>query len=178
MDARLCQVVPDRELLDRARSIATAYVADARRRGDEPALVHALGYLGEAERIAARFPESEKALDEALVVATRRGDRRLRVAALIRLGELDRCRDRYDAAEALLREALSVSAGMEAAGYRHFALQHLGKTLLDASRLPEAGEVLEAALAIRRDLGEPSLIASTEQALAARASTRERRSSH
>lgn len=82
-------------------------------------------------------------------------------------GELNRCRDRYDVAEALLREALSVSADPDGGHYRHFALQHLGKALLDAGRFLDAIEALEAALAIRRDLGEPSLIASTKQALSA-----------
>lgn len=114
MDARLRQVVTDRELLDRARTIAEAHVADARQRGDEPALVRALGYLGEVDRLAGRWPESETSLDEALSIATRRGDRRMRAVALIRLGELNHCRDRYDAAEALLREALSVSADPDA----------------------------------------------------------------
>lgn len=176
MDARLRQVVTDRELLGRARTISAAHVADARQRGDEPTLVRALGYLGEVDRLAGRFPESERSLDEALVLATRRGDRRMCVATLIRLGERNRCRDRYDVAEALLREALRLSADTDGADYRHFVLQHLGKTLLDAGRFPEATETLEAALTIRRDLGDPSLIASTKQALeTTRASIRKKR---
>ena len=175
MDAWLRQVVTDRALLDHARMIAATHVADARQRGDERALVRALGYLGEVDRLAGRFPESERSLGEALALATRQGDRRMRVAALIRLGELNRCRDRYDVAEALLREALGVSTDTDGAVYRHFALQHLGKTLLDAGRFLEAIETLESKLVIRRDLGEPSLIVSTEQALeAARASVRKR----
>lgn len=167
MDARLRQVVADRSLLDRARPVAESHITDAQRRGDEPALVRALGYLGEVDRIAGRFAESQMVLERALDIATRRGERRMRVATLIRLGELNRCRDRVDAAEALLREALDGSSDPDCADYRHFALQHLGKTLLDAGRFGDAVETLETALAVRRDLGEPSLIASTEQALAA-----------
>lgn len=171
MDARLRQVVSDRSLLDCARTGAESHIADAQQRGDEPELVRALGYLGEVDRIAGRFAEAQMVLEGALDIATRRGERRMRVATLIRLGELNRCRDRFDTAEALLREALGASADPDCADYRHFALQHLGKTLLDAGRFEEAVETLETALAVRRDLGEPSLIASTEQALAvARAS--------
>ncbi len=168
MDARLRQVVTDRELLDRARSIAGTHVAEARRRGDDPALFRALGYLGEAERMAGRFAASETALLEAQAMAIDRGDARMRVAALIRLGELDRCRERYGTAETLLREALAIAADSgdpAVTDYRHFALQHLGKTLLNAGRYPEAIEALETALTLRRERGLPSLITSTEEAL-------------
>lgn len=167
MDERLRQVVPDRDLLDRAERIANAHLADARRRGDEPALARALGYLGELHRMAGRFEDAHLALAEALAIATRRSDPRVRVAALIRLGELERCSDRYDAAEALLREALTLTGDEDTAGYRHFALQHLGKVFLNAGRLAEAITTLEAALAIRWTLGQPALVASTEEALAA-----------
>lgn len=146
--------------------MAESHIAHAQRRGDEPALVRALGYLGEVDRISGRFVESAMVLERALDIATRRGERRMRVATLIRLGELNRCRDRFDAAEALLNQALGASADPDCADYLHFALQHLGKTLLDAGRLQDAVETLETALAVRRELGEPSLIASTEQALA------------
>lgn len=166
MDARLRQVVPDQSLLDHAERIANEHVTDARQRGDDPALARAVGYLGELHRMAGRFDASATALQEALTTATRLGDDRIRVTALLRLGELERCRDRYDAAETLLRDALDRTADARCADYRHFALQHLGKTYLNAGRLTEAIATLEAALSIRQRLGAPSLIASTQEALA------------
>ncbi|MDQ3540792.1 MAG: hypothetical protein M3440_08905, partial [Chloroflexota bacterium] len=71
MDIRLREVVTDRELLGPARTVAEAHVADARQHGDEPALVRALGHLGEVDRIAGRLPESEKVLDQALGIVNR-----------------------------------------------------------------------------------------------------------
>jgi hypothetical protein len=46
-------------------------------------------------------------------------------------------------------------------------LGYLGKVLLDCGDVPGAEACLERALGLRRALGDPELLASTEQALAA-----------
>lgn len=168
MDARLRQIPTDPGLVERAIEAAHIHVLLAREIGDRQALISALGYLGEACRLAGRFEAADAALIEALTLARSIGDERLTVVGMLRLGELRRCQDRYPEAETLLREALRMvdDPGLpECAMYRDFALQHLGKALLDAGRPREAVAVLERALTIRK-AAAASLIASTEEVLA------------
>lgn len=168
MDLRLRQVATDPDAVGRAIEMARVHLSDARSSGDRRAVIRALGYLGEAYRLAGRFDEADVALTEALLLARSSGDARSIAAGTIRLGELRRCQDRYPEAEALLREAATLAddpAHSGCAAYRDFALQHLGKTVLDAGRPDEAIALLERALTIRTAASAASLIASTEQAL-------------
>ncbi|MCC3763088.1 tetratricopeptide repeat protein [Glycomyces sp. TRM65418] len=97
-----------------------------------------------------------------------------RVAALVNLGDAHRYPGGLAEAEPLYREAIAL-ARAECPGALHFALQHYGKHLIDARRPHRAVEVLTDVLAMRRRLGDPALVASTEEALsAARAAVGER----
>lgn len=87
-----------------------------------------------------------------------------RVAALVNLGDAHRYPGDLAEAEPHYREAVAL-ARAESPGTLHFALQHYGKHLIDARRPRRAVEVLTDVLAMRRRLGDPALIASTEDAL-------------
>lgn len=165
MDERLRQVPADQAVLVEAIAAGEAHVAAARAGDDQTALVRALGYLGEALRVAGRLVEAEGVLNEALARARRRDDERLVIAALIRLGECHRCADAYPRGEPLLREAVDRAADQDGTLYRDFALQHLGKLLIDAGRAAEAIPVLTEALRLRHAAGKAALVASTEEAL-------------
>jgi tetratricopeptide (TPR) repeat protein len=113
----------------------------------------ALGEYAEAQRVLA------VALDRAATA-------RQRVAALINLGDAHRYPGELAAAEPLYEQAIEI-AQAECPHTLHFALQHYGKHLIDARRPHLAVEVLTEVLLLRRKLGDPALIASTQDALSA-----------
>lgn len=88
------------------------------------------------------------------------------VAALINLGDAHRYPGELAAAEPLYERAIEI-AQAESPQILHFALQHYGKHLIDARRPHLAVEVLAEVLIMRQKLGDPALIASTQDALSA-----------
>lgn len=97
-----------------------------------------------------------------------------KVAALVNLGDAHRYPGELDAAEPVYQRAIAL-AQSECPAALHFALQHYGKHLVDARKPKLAVEVLTEVLSIRRRIGDPALIASTEDALgAARAAVEQR----
>lgn len=120
--------------------------------------------LGEYERAQA-----------VLAVAVERAETpHQQVAALVNLGDAHRYPGRVEAAAPLYERAIEI-AQAQCPGTLHFALQHYGKHLVDAREPALAVEVLTEVLAMRRRIGDPSLIASTQEALsAARAAVEQR----
>lgn len=88
------------------------------------------------------------------------------VAALVNLGDAYRYPGRLDAAEPHYRRAIEL-ARTRCPDYVHYTLQHYGKHLIDARRPHLAVDVLTEVLEIRERLGDPALIASTQDALSA-----------
>lgn len=86
------------------------------------------------------------------------------VAALVNLGDAHRYPGALDAAEPLYRRAIEL-ARTRCPELVHFTLQHYGKHLIDARRPHLAVDVLTEVLQIRERLGDPALIASTQDAL-------------
>lgn len=96
------------------------------------------------------------------------------VAAFVNLGDAHRYPGDLEAAEPLYQRAIA-TARAECPATLHFALQHYGKHLIDARKPRLAVDVLNEVLEMRRLIGDPSLIASTRQALnAARAAVGQR----
>jgi tetratricopeptide (TPR) repeat protein len=173
MDEQLRQVIGDDAVLRDAIVAGRAAVREARACGSDD-LGRALGYLGEACRIAGTtwgapdaFAEANAALGEALATARAAGDAVRLAAALIRIGELWRCEGRWPKAIAALEEASEISRDRVHGRYADFALQHLGKAYWNAGRSRDAIAALEEALAMRRQAGNEVLMASTEEALRA-----------
>jgi tetratricopeptide (TPR) repeat protein len=159
----LRQVPSDPPAVEHAVAAAEAALASARAERDDEAVRRLLGYLGGAYRMLGRLDAAIAAHEEERALAEHAADGSRLVVALIRLGEAYRCADRYDDAAAALRDALALAPP----DLEHFALQHLGKVLLDGGDVSGAEECLERSLELRRALGDPELVASTEQALAA-----------
>jgi tetratricopeptide (TPR) repeat protein len=113
----------------------------------------ALGEYAEAQRVLTL------ALDRAATPHQR-------VAALVNLGDAHRYSGELAAAEPLYEQAIEI-ARAESPNTLHFALQHYGKHLIDARRPHLAVEVLTEVLVMRRTIGDPALIASTQDALSA-----------
>ena len=160
MDDRLREVAADRATVESA-------VAAARKRLREPGLsgaerVATLGYVGTAERILGHHDAAVATLEKCLAHAQELDDARALAVARIRLGEALRCADRLAESEDLLRAAVAETKGTP---LYDFALQHLGKCLTDEGLTTEATAVLEHALRLRREKGDPALVASTEAAL-------------
>ncbi|HEX2143318.1 MAG TPA: tetratricopeptide repeat protein [Glycomyces sp.] len=109
------------------------------------------------------YARAQRVLSEAL---DRAQTPRQRVAALINLGDAHRYPGELDAAEPLYEEAIEL-ARAESPNTLHFALQHYGKHLIDARRPHLAVEVLDEVLVMRQKIGDPALIASTQEALSA-----------
>ncbi|MEU5153674.1 tetratricopeptide repeat protein [Glycomyces sp. NPDC021274] len=113
----------------------------------------ALGEYAEAQRVLAA------AVDRAATP-------RQRVAALVNLGDAHRYPGDLAEAEPLYEQAIEI-ARAESPNTLHFALQHYGKHLIDARRPHHAVEILTEVLAMRRKIGDPALITSTQEALSA-----------
>jgi HTH-type transcriptional regulator, pleiotropic regulator of extracellular virulence genes len=165
MDPHLRQVATDEEVIRDSIAMATDALEDARRRGDVRFQESMLGYLAEAHRVIGELDLAESYARQALALQDE-ARAATRVASLIRLGEVLRCRHRFQEAIEAHRRALSEIRDPETERYRSFALQHLGKVFLNMGRFAEAESTLTEALEIRRQAGEPGLIASTEEALA------------
>lgn len=88
------------------------------------------------------------------------------IVSLIRLGEAYKYNNDHERALYLFHQAINkCDVHTEGARYLDFALQHKGKCLLELKKGKEAINCFENALRIRREKGEPSLIASTQSAL-------------
>jgi tetratricopeptide (TPR) repeat protein len=160
MDDRLREVATDRAAVEDAANAG-------RERLREPGLADAdrvatLGYLGNAERILGNHDAAIAALEECLAQAHELDNARALAVARIRLGEALRCADRLAESEDLLRAAVAETDGTP---LHDFALQHLGKCLTDRGLTTEATAVLEHALRLRQEKGDPELLASTGAAL-------------
>ncbi|GAB4003711.1 hypothetical protein GCM10029992_46580 [Glycomyces albus] len=89
---------------------------------------------------------------------------RQKVATLFNLGDAHRYDEDLPGAEPKYTEAIAI-ARSACPEVLHFAMQHYGKHLIDARKPKRAAEVLEEVLRMRRKLGEPALLTSTQEAL-------------
>jgi tetratricopeptide (TPR) repeat protein len=126
------------------------------------------GQLGGYARMLGDFAAAHAALAEALRLADALGDAGARLANEIRLAHVYQWERNFAAGDTLFAGVLArVAADPAQARYRDFAYQHAGKNCFDQGRYAEAHDLFQAALAIRREKGDPGLIHSTQLALAA-----------
>jgi kanamycin kinase len=150
-----------------ARALADS-LAEAERRGDDPReIASLLGRLGDALRVVRKAEEALLLLERGIALARAQGDAKLALAnelrraiALVYAGARGPAGEAFAALFARPEE-------LRAAGLLDFALQHDGKRLAEEGRVPEARARLEEALRLRRERGDPGLIRSSEEALAA-----------
>ncbi len=126
----------------------------------------ARGRLGDYLRLRSEtVREAVELLAEAVELAEAADAPRLVVSNLIRSATALQYAGRHDRARAVFERAIRRARQLPAPSYEGFARQHLGKCLVEGGEYPEARRQLERALAIRRDLGDTSLVDSTERAL-------------
>lgn len=154
MDARERMVPVDRSALrERVRLLLSGERTTAALRRAAVALVA----LGECER-------AQTLLTETLERVQSSGTVRDQVSVRINLGDAYRYAGLPERAMPLYREAVAL-ARERCPAMLHYALQHLGKALHERGSASEAVDALRAALALRREHGDPALISSTQRAL-------------
>jgi len=169
MDDRLREVAPDRAAVEGAVAVARERLRDPGLSGVARAAM--LGYLGNAERALGNHDAAVATLEKCLAHAQQLDDAHALAIARIRLGEALRCADRLAESEELLRAAVAETEGTP---LHDFALQHLGKCLADRGQTEEAIAILEHALELRQERGDPELVSSTEAALGLAVASRPR----
>ena len=132
---------------------------------DQLTRLRLLGAVGSYARLVDRLDESLELLREALALSRALHLKGFEAANLIRLGTTCQYAGQSFDAEKCFREALELSESPEAREYRDFAWQHLGKLLAETGLYGAARQCFEAALLLRRQKGDTSLIHSTLQAL-------------
>lgn len=160
-------VPSDRAAFLNAIEAARATLPQARANGSDAALIMAAGTLGS---LLFQEPgcEAEAAtlLEEALALARKTGDRLTEIDGLLGLGTAIQYLGRREEAIARFEEGLRLVAATGIRAQEHFLLHHMGRCLVEMGRIAYARAAFEQALAIRKTLGHPRFIASTEGALA------------
>jgi HTH-type transcriptional regulator, pleiotropic regulator of extracellular virulence genes len=125
------------------------------------------GRIGGSLRILKDLDQAEQFLDEALALIDKHSFGKNHWAQQsIRRAHVAHWKGEFEKAEAILHEVWSeCRSSEECKSYEHFALQHLGKCFLDKNEIQTALKFFEAALAIRKTMGDPQLIKSTEDAI-------------
>lgn len=134
---------------------------------DQQTRLKYLGLLGTYARILHSFSVAEIALQQAIALAQSIGSDRHQLINQIRLAHVYQWQQHYATAQALFDSALMrCQTQPELVDFLDFVYQHLGKCKFDQAQYAEAIDLFEAALAIRLNKGERSLIESTQLALA------------
>lgn len=124
------------------------------------------GVLGNCYRIDGRPLQAIHYLTLALALAMEEGNAAKRAVCMIRLGEAFKYNNDHEKALKKFTEALKVIIENALDLYKDFALQHKGKCFIEMNRWDEAEQCFLKALTMRQAKGIPSLIESTQQALA------------
>lgn len=131
---------------------------------DQLARLTVLGVLADLLRSVGEMDGAIEAAHAAVALARDLDDDRREAANTVRLATALQYAGRHR--EALVEfDAASERTSDGFAQYRHFLLQHRGKCLVEMGRLDEARASFESALELRRELADPTLVDSTQQAL-------------
>jgi tetratricopeptide (TPR) repeat protein len=106
-------------------------------------------------------------LEPALALARRLGDKVREVEALLSLATARQYLGERAAAQILFQEALDRARADQVSQFEHFIVHHRGRCYVEQGEIAAARDCFVAALALRKALGKPRYIASTERALAA-----------
>ena len=152
-----------------ARRIAEerALLAAARLAGDRPREVAIACSLGGNLTVAGEEEAAAEILDVAVVQARRLGDAALEVETLLNLATARQYLGDHATAQGLFQDALDRARGSEGARFKHFILHHRGRCYVEQGETAAARHCFVEALALRKALGDPRFVASTERALAA-----------
>ncbi|HUO98278.1 MAG TPA: tetratricopeptide repeat protein [Rhizomicrobium sp.] len=159
-------VPPDRTAFLAEIERRRAALAEARAAGDGAAVRDAAGGLGSMLFwIEGSEGEAAALLSEALALSRAQGDRTTEIDGLLGLGTAVQYLGERERSVALFEEGLALCAASGIRGQEHFLLHHLGRCLVEMGRIEAARTAFEKALAIRKTLGDPRFLGSTQAAL-------------
>lgn len=144
-----------------------ALLAAAQSAGDRKREAAIACRLGGDLTIAGEEEAAADILDVAVMLARRLGDAVLEVEALLNLATARQYLGDHATAQVLFQDALDRARGTEAARFQHFILHHRGRCYVEQGETAAARRCFVEALALRKALGDPRFVASTERALAA-----------
>ena len=142
-----------------------AALDEARTGGDPMALIEAAGSLGFSLFLAGEEAHAEPLLEEALALSRKIGDRATEIDGLLGLGTARQYLGRREEAVSLFDEGLRLCEETGLDAQEHFLLHHLGRCLVEMGRVDEARAAFQAALVIRKRLGDKRFIDSSQGAL-------------
>lgn len=135
------------------------------------------GTLGTYCRLLRHLGQAEIYIYSALTAANALRDKRGQVVNLLRLAHVYQWQGRYALADRLFeqiificeiaKDTLSPKSTNPLGGYLDFAYQHMGKSKFDQGDYARAAKFFQRALNIRKEKGDPDLIASSALALEA-----------
>jgi tetratricopeptide (TPR) repeat protein len=140
-------------------------LAEARKGADARALMEALGHLAFVLTMAELEAEAAPLAEEALALSRQIGDRGGEIDGLLQLGTTRQYLGERQLAARLFHEGLALVAATGLRAQENFLQHHLGRCLVELGRIDDARAAFEAALALRKALGERRFIESTEAAL-------------
>jgi tetratricopeptide (TPR) repeat protein len=124
------------------------------------------GLIGVYCRMTKQLTEAEAYLQQAQALHTASSRKQSVIVNQIRLAHVYQWQGRFTEADRLFISAIrQIEQDSDLEGYLDFAYQHYGKNLFDQHRYKEALQCFNRALAIREDKADPSLTASTQQAI-------------
>lgn len=123
------------------------------------------GVFGNLYRVIGHPKKAIHYLQQALCLAERENDDSRKVVFLIRLGEALKYNEEHEKALKTFDKATDLSDTLQVRKYNDFIFQHKGKCLLELGHLLEAEKCFLEALHIRKEKGDPELVASTELAI-------------
>jgi DNA-binding CsgD family transcriptional regulator len=142
VDARACvyvgQLLCAVEEYDRARSLLSRFVADARATSALPALAYCLTAIGVVETRSGRWLAASSALQEAVELAALAGSVGDEAWALVTLARLEAAQGSDEACRDHAEEALEIARGLGLASHQFQSLSALGLLELGAGKPDEA----------------------------------------
>lgn len=140
---------------------ATVAAAD----GDTPATAAALIRLGFNLTPLGREAAAATRLEAGIAMSQRLGEHAQEVSALLHLATARQYLGEREQAQQLFQAGLDQAARYGTADEVHYLLHHRGRCYAEQGRAEEARACLEQALALRLQLGQPRLVASSRTAL-------------
>ena len=159
--------VEDKASLGQRIDILRARLATAIKAGDAAETMRLENQLGFDLTPLDREAEAAAHLETALGLARRLADKPLEIEILLNLGTARQYLGERDVAQELFRTALTKSSEYNLHDQDDFLLHHQGRCYVEQGDLAAARRCFEQALELRRKIGKPRFIDSTQRALAA-----------
>ncbi len=166
MEPFLRDHVDDRAALEKEVAELAASFESLCAGNDQAGALRISGRLTERLRVLGDLERAQVFAQRHYVLCLATGSDDEKVRGMVRVATVRQYLGQHDAAEPLFREAVKLCDRLGVVGVKDLALQHFGKCLAEMGNLKEARECFRMALRMRQKKNDPSLVASTEAALA------------